>query len=165
MSDAATNGTSRCYRAAVIALSDISRCYGCGTRNPIGLHLSQHARRVDDDIVIDVSLGPFFAGYPGITHGGVIATMLDEAIGMHAFGVLGVEAPTAQLNISYRAPVPTETSIQVRGRGTREGRRVHSTAEVTDVAGAVLASAEAVMVVTGEVAEETRLEYLDALGS
>jgi hypothetical protein len=36
---------------------------------------------------------------------------------------------------------------------------------VTDVAGAVLASAEAVMVVTGEVAEESRLEYLDALGS
>lgn len=149
----------------MIALSDISRCYGCGTRNPIGLHLSRQARRVDDDIVIDVSLGPFFAGYPGIAHGGVIATMLDEAIGMHAFGVLGVEAPTAQLNISYRAPVPTETPIQVRGRGTREGRRVHSTAEVTDVAGTVLASAEAVMVVTGEVAEETRLEYLDALGS
>jgi acyl-coenzyme A thioesterase PaaI-like protein len=107
----------------VIALSDISRCYGCGTRNPIGLHLSQHARRVDDDVVIDVSLGPFFAGYPGIAHGGVVATMLDE------------------------------------------GRRVHSTAEVTDVAGVVLASAEAVMVVTGDVAEETRLEYLAALGS
>ena len=116
-------------------------------------------------MVIDVSLRPLFAGYPGIAHGGVVATMLDEAIGMHAFGVLGVEAPTAHLNISYRAPVPTETPIQVRGRGNREGRRVHSTAEVTDEEGTVLASAEAVLVVTGEVAEGTRLEYLDALGS
>lgn len=146
-------------------LTDISRCYGCGARNPNGLHLSQHARRVDDDMVIDVSLGPFFAGYPGIAHGGVVATMLDEAIGMHAFGVLGVEAPTAQLNISYRAPVPTETPIHIRGRGIRDGRRVHSTAEVTDDTGTLLASAEAVLVVTGEVAEETRLEYLEVLGS
>ena len=149
----------------MITLADISRCYGCGTRNPNGLHLSQHARRVDDDIVIDVSLGPSFAGYPGITHGGVVATMLDEAIGMHAFGVLGVEAPTAHLNIRYRAPVPTEAPIHVHGTGTREGRRVHSIAEVTDDGGTLLASAEALLVVKGEVAEDTRLEYLDALGS
>jgi acyl-coenzyme A thioesterase PaaI-like protein len=136
---------------------NFSRCYGCGEHNPTGLHLRQHSRRVGDDVVIDANLGPFFAGFPGVAHAGVVATMLDEAIQMQAYGVLGVEAPTVQLNIAYKAPVPTETPVQVRGRGVRDGRKVTATGEVTDVEGQVLASAEAVLVVTGD-ATEDRLE-------
>jgi acyl-coenzyme A thioesterase PaaI-like protein len=130
---------------------DFSRCYGCGEHNPTGLHLRQHSRRVGDDIVIDANLGPFFAGFPGVAHGGVVATMLDEVIGLHAYGVLGLVSSTVQLNIAYKAPVLTETPVQVRGRGTRDGKKVISTAEVLDADGNLLASADAILVVQEEV--------------
>ncbi|HEV3232969.1 MAG TPA: PaaI family thioesterase [Candidatus Dormibacteraeota bacterium] len=137
---------------------DFSRCYGCGEHNPTGLHLRQHSRRVGDDIVIDANLGPFFAGFPGVAHAGVVATMLDEAIQMQATGVLGLEAPTVQLNIAYKAPVPTEAPVQVRGRGARDGNKVMATGEVTDADGQLLASAEAVLVVTGDAGGDRRTE-------
>jgi acyl-coenzyme A thioesterase PaaI-like protein len=141
----------------VAQFKDLSRCYGCGEHNPTGLHLRQHSRRIGDEVVIDANLGPFFAGFPGVAHAGVVATMLDEAIQMQAYDVLGVVAPTAQLNIAYKAPVPTETPVQVRGRGVRDGGKVVATGEVTDANGVLLVSAEAVLVVRGD-AGEARLE-------
>ena len=137
-----------------IASPELSRCFGCGAHNPVGLHLLSHSRRVGDDIIIDANLGPFYAGYPGVAHAGVVATMIDEAVQLHAYGVLGVVAPTAQLNISYKAPVPTEVPIRVRGRGSRDGGKVLSTAEVLDADGGLLASAEAVLIVREEVAAD-----------
>jgi acyl-CoA thioesterase FadM len=77
--------------------------------------------------------------------------MLDEVIGLHAYGVLGLVSSTVQLNIAYKAPVLTETPVQVRGRGTRDGKKVISTAEVLDADGNLLASADAILVVQEEV--------------
>jgi acyl-coenzyme A thioesterase PaaI-like protein len=135
---------------------DFSTCFACGAHNPVGLHLLQHTRFLDDEVVIDANLGPFYAGFPGMAHGGVVATMIDEAIQLHAHRVLGLLAPTVQLNITFTAPVPTETPVQVRGRGTRDGRKVLSSASITDADGNILASAEAVLVVQEEVAPARR---------
>lgn len=139
-----------CYLRAVAITTDLTRCFGCGAHNPVGLHLLQHTRFLDDEVVIDANLGPFYAGFPGIAHGGVVATMIDEAVQLHAYRVLGLQAPTVQLNISYNLPVPTETPIVVRGRGRREGRKVLSTASVQDAEGNVLASAEATLAILEE---------------
>lgn len=133
---------------------ELSRCYGCGAHNPVGLHLLQHARRVGDEVILDVNLGPFFAGFPGVAHAGVVATMIDEAVQIHCHRVLGLVAPTVQLNIGYESPVPVEAPLMVRGRGTRDGRKVLSTAEVVDADGKVLATAEAVMVISEELSSE-----------
>ena len=135
---------------------EFDRCFGCGAHNPVGLHLRQHSRIVGDDMVIEANLGPFYAGFAGVAHAGVVATMIDEAMQLHAFGVLGLVAPTAQLNIAYKAPVPTETPLLVRGRGVRDGQKVLSTAEVVDEAGQVLVSAEAVLAVQGKAPADLR---------
>jgi acyl-coenzyme A thioesterase PaaI-like protein len=144
----------RCYRRGVVTAIELSRCYGCGAHNPVGLHLLQHARRLNSEVIIDINLGPFFAGYPGVAHAGVIATMIDECVQIHCHRVLGLVAPTVQLNIAYKAPVPVEAPLMVRGRGVREGRRVLSTAEIVDADGKELATAEVVMVVTEELSAE-----------
>lgn len=51
----------------------------------------------------------------GITHGGMLATMLDNAMGMTAFIVLPRNsiAPTAELHVSYLRPVPVGQSIRI----------------------------------------------------
>ncbi|KZL86476.1 thioesterase family protein, partial [Colletotrichum incanum] len=70
-------------------------------------------------------LGTDMCGHPGIVHGGLLATLLDEGLARCCFGALphnvGV---TAKLEINYRKPVHAGTYVVLRARTTRvEGRK------------------------------------------
>ncbi len=69
----------------------------------------------------------------GTTHGGMIATMFDNAIGSTAYTLSPYSdtAPTAELHISYLKPVPIDRAIQVRVYVEQAGRRmIRSRAEM-----------------------------------
>ena len=85
------------------------------------------------------SLGPEYQGGPGILHGGIIATVLDEALGkVNRFH--GVTAVTAELNIEYRRPVRVNEEIVVEAfHLERNGRQLWHAGEIRNVAGQVLA--------------------------
>ena len=54
-------------------------CFGCGPANPNGLHLE--FLLADDGSVVSFPVVPnTFEGPPGYLHGGIIATLLDEAM-------------------------------------------------------------------------------------
>ncbi|KAK2010504.1 thioesterase superfamily protein [Colletotrichum eremochloae] len=70
-------------------------------------------------------LGTDVCGHPGIVHGGLLATMLDEGLARCCFAALphnvGV---TAKLEINYRKPVHAGTYVVLRARTIRvEGRK------------------------------------------
>jgi acyl-coenzyme A thioesterase PaaI-like protein len=70
-------------------------------------------------------LGDALNGHPGIVHGGLLATMLDEGLARCCFPALpnriGV---TANLNIDYRQPVKADTYIVLRATTVKvEGRK------------------------------------------
>ena len=70
-------------------------------------------------------LGSDISGHPNIVHGGLLATILDEGMGICSFGALpsgfGV---TANLNINYKRPVPTNTYVVLRAETVKvEGRK------------------------------------------
>lgn len=70
-------------------------------------------------------LGTDMCGHPGIVHGGLLATLLDEGLARCCFGALphnvGV---TAKLEINYRKPVHAGTYVVLRARTMRvEGRK------------------------------------------
>ena len=59
-----------------------------------------------DEYVVLVWLGKGLAGWPGVVHGGCIATVLDECLGRAALaGFDGGSGVTAQLDIEYKKPV------------------------------------------------------------
>ena len=95
----------------------------------------------------EVTLPSDYEGYPGVIHGGIIAAILDECGGR-----AHMEAPTkfmvtAQLNVRYRKPVPTETPLIVIGQaGERRGRVAEAHSEIQNENGDVLAEAELVLV-------------------
>lgn len=130
----------------------------------MGLHLLAHTRFAEDGVIIDANLGPFYIGFPGIAHAGVVTAMLDEAIQLHTHRVLGLIAPTAQLNVTFKAPVPVETPLAVHGRGKVDGKKVMGSAEVRDVEGKILASAEGVLVIKEVVEAEWSPTELRKLG-
>jgi acyl-coenzyme A thioesterase PaaI-like protein len=88
-----------------------------------------------------------FQGYPGVAHGGIIASMLDEVTSRV---VMRGDPPrfvvTGKLSIRYRRPVPIETPLILNGRLVEDKGRVITTAgEIRSEAGEVLAEAEAVL--------------------
>ena len=109
---------------------DLARwCYACGDLNPIGLHL--HFEEQEDGWFA----APFVAdrlhqGYPGFVHGGVVTTLLDEAMGWATYGV-GIWGLTGKLELRFRGPVPVGEALTVRGRITRDrGRLIEAIAEL-----------------------------------
>lgn len=120
-------------------------CFGCGETNKSGLRLKFF---VDDDqqVVSTVRLARRFAGPPGHAHGGIIATLLDEAMSK-ANRQHGIVAMTRQMEINYLRPVPLQTPLTLTGRRTKhQGRQNHCEAEIANASGTILARGKALFI-------------------
>jgi acyl-coenzyme A thioesterase PaaI-like protein len=103
--------------------TDYQRCFVCGQRNPYGLHL---VFRVEgDSVVADVQPREEHQGFPGVIHGGIVAAVLDEALGRTS--LLGQHPEwtmTGRLEVRYRRYVPYGPLLRVRARLETERRRM-----------------------------------------
>lgn len=77
-------------------------------------------------------LGADLCGHPGIVHGGLLATLIDEGLARCCFGALPNHiAMTANLKIDYRAPVKAGTYVVLRAKTVKvEGRKAWVTGHV-----------------------------------
>lgn len=82
-----------------------------GSANPMGL--GARVWREGEVAVMQVTLGAAFEGAPGRCHGGVVAALVDETMGL-VMGIQGVLAFTAQLNLTFRAPTPIGEPVTAR---------------------------------------------------
>lgn len=69
---------------------------------------------------------PEWEGFRGIVHGGIVSTVLDEAMSK-AVAATGTEALTAQLRVRYRHHVTTGNVFQIRGWIVKRNRRLIET--------------------------------------
>jgi acyl-coenzyme A thioesterase PaaI-like protein len=126
-----------------VRLQDGGHCFACGPDNPIGLRLD--FRFDGDDYVADFTPGKNHEGFLGLVHGGIQATLLDEAMARLAW-VKGHDAVTAQMECRFRKAVPTGRHVRVVGRIEAErGRVILASAELRAEDGELLASATAKM--------------------
>lgn len=102
-----------------------NRCFGCGPDNPAGLQL-EFQMTPDRSVVCQVTVPAAFEGPRGCLHGGIIATLLDEAMSK-AVRALGVTAVTRHLEIDYLRPVPSNAPIRIEGHLVRSDGRKHET--------------------------------------
>jgi len=80
---------------------------------------------VDGEVVRGkVTFGWAYQGPPGHLHGGCIAALFDEVLGL-VQSLTGRPGMTGTLTVRYRKPVPLRTELRIEGRVTRlEGRRI-----------------------------------------
>lgn len=91
----------------------------------------------------EVVVGPVFQGGPGLVHGGVLALLIDHAMGCVA---ARAERPamTVSLTMRYRRPTPLGVPLTVSVRLDRiEGRQLHLSADIV-ADGQLTVEAEAV---------------------
>ncbi len=121
-------------------------CFICGRENPVGLKMDFYMPELGR-VRAEVSVPRHFEGYPGVVHGGIVASILDEGGGRSQMMDQDHFMVTAQLNVRYRKPVPSETPLLVIGTaGERQGRVAHAHGEIQTQDGEVLAEAELVLV-------------------
>ena len=114
-------------------------CFGCGGANPRGMRLAFDLDPGRRRIVGRFRLGAEYQGGPGFIHGGIIATVLDEAMGkVSRFS--DVHAVTAELTVEYLKPVRVDQEIRVEAfESQREGRHLFHQGEIRDTEGELLA--------------------------
>jgi uncharacterized protein (TIGR00369 family) len=125
-----------------------NHCFGCGPDNPTGLKLE--FLLAEDGSVVGLPTIPVgFEGPPGCVHGGIIATMLDEAMSKTT-RALGLTTVTGQMEINYLRPVHSASPIRLEGRLLRsEGRKHWTEARILDPRGRTLATAKGLFVEIG----------------
>ena len=91
-------------------------CFACAPHNPCGLKMEFYED--GDDIVSFWTPDDNFQGWFNTLHGGIQATLIDEASGCIISRKFQTSGMTTNLNIKYKKPVPTgkDIKIEVRAR-------------------------------------------------
>jgi acyl-coenzyme A thioesterase PaaI-like protein len=135
-------------------------CFACGDDNPIGLRLDD-IRRDGDEVLATLRPRPEYQSYPGVLHGGLSATALDEVMGYAAILLAGIWAATATMELRYRAQVPYDAPLPLRaGLLDVRGRRVRAQARLRLPDGRVGVEASGLLVaLPPDLAERARSLY------
>lgn len=114
-------------------------CFGCGGANDRGMKLTFEQDDAARCIRGRFCFGDEYSGGPGFLHGGIIAVLLDEAMGkVNRFR--SVRAVTAELKIEYLRPVPVGQEIVVEAHEVEaNGRNLFHEGEIRNARGDILA--------------------------
>ena len=147
-------------------------CFVCGVENPFGLKI----RFFNDgyhNVLARITLGEEYQSYPGIAHGGILATILDETMGRATLST--DDGPreiteerfmfTMKMETRYRKSVPLNEEFTVRARVDKDrGRMVIVSGEIVlpDDSVAVEAKATLVDIPTDQIGD--MLSRAEAIG-
>ena len=99
-------------------------CFICGLHNPIGLRMVFQEDRESGQVRAELNLPDRYRSYPGVVHGGIVATILDETSGralMLHTGDINTFFATAKMEVKYRRAAPTNTPLVAVGWVERAG--------------------------------------------
>lgn len=131
-----------------LTLVDNEGCFGCGADNPVSLGL----RFVRDG---DTNRGQFtprpkHQGYTGITHGGILAAVMDEAMAWVLWDQ-GLAVVAGRMEVRYRRPALIGHELTVEGWvQKRRARHFVCESRLKDASGETVAEADATFVMLNE---------------
>jgi uncharacterized protein (TIGR00369 family) len=116
-----------------------NHCFGCGQSNSEGMRLRFTYDESAQRFMCRFRLGKRYTGPPGHAHGGIIATILDEAMGK-VNKIHNVLALTSEITVNYLKPVPLGKPLRVESHEVSvRGRKHINVAEIFNRRGEVLA--------------------------
>ena len=121
-------------------------CFVCGSAgdNPRSLALDILWNEEEGNTEIALSPDSSWCGYEGIVHGGIIASVFDDAMAWAVKKEIGTWAMTGEMSIRYLRPVKSGKAYVVKGKvDKRIGRRINASGVLTDDEGKKMAEATA----------------------
>ena len=120
------------------------QCFGCSPHNAAGLRLRFWESTDGDGLEAPLTFGRQHESYPGVVHGGIVATVCDEIMGNLLVLRTGVTHFTVTLRTRFLTPLAVGTAYRcvatVRPEPGAAGQR-QATADVLDAGGHTVASA------------------------
>jgi acyl-coenzyme A thioesterase PaaI-like protein len=131
-----------------LKLPNSKNCFACGLENQFGLQLEMYADPETGGVVCDYTIPKRFEGYPGIAHGGIVASLLDEVISrVYMVGDHNRFMFTAKLTSRFRKHVPIEQPLHMTGSFIKDrGRTAEAEAKIFGPAGDLLADGEGLLI-------------------
>jgi uncharacterized protein (TIGR00369 family) len=102
---------------------DDRACFVCGEKNPAGLKLRLRTDAERGVSAAEVIFTDHFQGWAGIVHGGLLATVLDEAM-IYAAGAKGLMCVTGEITVRYVQPASTGVAYALEGRFLEDKGRI-----------------------------------------
>ncbi len=123
-----------------------NNCFVCGQDNPDGMKLKFILDEERQTFVCRFRLSKRYTGPPGHCHGGIIASILDDAMGK-VNKLHHVVALTREMTVEYLKPVPLHKPLRVEGREISKCGRTHvNAAEILNEKGEVLARSRGIFI-------------------
>ncbi|MFB3883697.1 MAG: PaaI family thioesterase [Thermodesulfobacteriota bacterium] len=127
----------------------LGNCFVCGEKNAGGLRLNFEIDQKNQTLKTRFVASPTFQGWDGIVHGGIICTLLDEAMAKLVYE-LGFQAVTAFLEVKFKKPAPILQPLLVYGEVTEVSKRlIKAKARIVQEDGAVLAEGKSTLMRQG----------------
>lgn len=123
-------------------LVDDEHCFVCGKRNHRGMQIDIKKAVENNTCTFTFTAGPTFQGYSGIVHGGILSTLLDEAM-IHAVMGNKIMAVTADMRVKFLRPAPIGVVLKIAATLTGNRKNLYfarGTVMLND--GTLLAEAE-----------------------
>jgi uncharacterized protein (TIGR00369 family) len=105
-------------------LEDDKHCFVCGEKNPNGLNLTFSFR--EGRVVTEFILHKTYQGYKDIVHGGIISTLLDEAM-VKAALLQGIPVVTAEITVRFKNPLMVGEKALVEAHIIETNRKIIDT--------------------------------------
>ncbi len=122
-------------------LEDDNYCFVCGEKNPYGLHLKFSIYR--GKAVVEFTPEKIHQGYKDIVHGGIISTLIDEAMVKVAL-MQGIPAVTAEITVRFKNPLMVGEKAIIEAAITKMNKRVIETsARIEKTDGTLIAKGNA----------------------
>ena len=103
------------YKGRMKEFTDDQNCFVCGKKNTAGLGLEFGQNAASGETEARVAFPVQFQGWRSTVHGGLLATVLDEAM-IKAAAAAGNKCVTAEITVKYRKPVLTGEPCLVAAR-------------------------------------------------
>ncbi len=128
----------------ILHLPNSDGCFVCGHENHYGLKVQFYVK--DNTVRVDLNFADHFKSYPNITHGGIQASILDEAMGWSAFIFSEVETFlfTRELTLTYKrnAPLGEPLLLVTEYVGQEHGMLYTTKGKIVDMNGKVITLAK-----------------------
>lgn len=143
-------------------------CFVCGHSNVHGLQVQFYVQ--NNSVRVDLNFARHFNSFPNITHGGILSSILDEAMGWSAFIFSDVETFlfTRELTVTYKrnAPIGEPLLLVAEYVGAERGGMFSTKGKIVDMDGKIITASKGLFFPTSkEKMMETvaHLSFLDEL--